>query len=125
MFGFRAAWLMKDEKDHVVGGCVLELMMYFSLIVLCTIFEAPWWVCAPMTVFTMAVYLERYMLLIHFTSHNVLFKSRAFELFAHHILCQFLGLPAYAYYRHHVIMHHGENNVMPYDLSSTMGYNRG
>lgn len=40
------------------------------------------------------------------------------------MLCPFFGMPSGVYYFHHVIMHHIENNVFPYDVSSTMHYQR-
>lgn len=35
-----------------------------------------------------------------------------------------MGLPTGMYHLHHVVMHHKENNIMPWDLSSTEPYQR-
>jgi len=40
------------------------------------------------------------------------------------VLSNYFGLPAGAYYLHHCVMHHQANNFFPYDISSTMPYDR-
>jgi len=52
-----------------------------------------------------------------------LFKSKIFNGFFQ-ILCPLFGLSCGCYRTHHIVMHHVENNVFPYDVSSTMQYQR-
>jgi fatty acid desaturase len=74
---------------------------------------------------TYGFYLQRFMLTLHFSSHRRLFpKGNILNGFAQYFLSPFFGLPSGSYYFHHVIMHHIENNVFPYDVSSTMHYQR-
>lgn len=40
------------------------------------------------------------------------------------MLAPLFGMPAGQYFLHHVVMHHKENNVFPYDVSSTEPYQR-
>jgi len=67
---------------------------------------------------------QRFILTLHFASHKHLFKSKLFDVFLQYGLCSFFGIPSGAYRSHHVVMHHVENNVFPYDVSSTMQYQR-
>lgn len=76
---------------------------------------------------TYGLYLQRFVLTLHFASHRYLFSGAqkpVFNFFLQYILCPFFGIPSGQYYLHHVVMHHIENNVMPYDVSSTMTYQR-
>jgi len=72
------------------------------------------------------LYGRRFILTLHFASHRRLFKKEHWILnnLLGSFVSNFFGIPTGAYYLHHVIMHHCENNVFPYDLSSTMIYQR-
>jgi len=68
------------------------------------------------------------VLTLHFASHRHVFNTPAakpiFNFLLQYVYCPFFGLPSGCYHLHHVVMHHIENNVMPYDVSSTMTYQR-
>jgi len=72
----------------------------------------------------LSLFFQRFILMLHFASHKPLFRSRFFDFFIQYIICPFFGLPSGVYRSHHVVMHHIENNVFPYDVSSTMQYQR-
>ena len=73
---------------------------------------------------------ERFILAMHYATHNEifcdkkLFISNILNGFPRYILSNFWGIPAGTYYLHHIMMHHKENNCFPYDITSTMPYNR-
>jgi hypothetical protein len=70
-------------------------------------------------------FLDRYILMLHNTSHRVLFK-RELGWLNHYIpwvLGPFFGETPETYVAHHMGMHHPENNLKN-DLSSTMRYER-
>ena len=52
------------------------------------------------------------------------FLAAALNVFPQVIISNFYGMPAGTYYVHHCVMHHQANNFFPYDISSTMPYNR-
>jgi len=70
------------------------------------------------------LYEQRFILTLHFASHKAVFASKWFDHYLQYIVCPFFGIPSGAYRAHHVVMHHVENNVFPYDVSSTMSYQR-
>jgi len=72
----------------------------------------------------LVVYLQRFVLTLHFASHKSLFASPVFDLYVQYVISPFFGIPSGTYRSHHVVMHHIENNVFPYDVSSTMIYQR-
>lgn len=69
--------------------------------------------------------LDRYILMLHCTSHRILFKKQ--YGFLNHVIPRvfgpFFGEPPEGYFVHHMGMHHPENN-MHTDLSSTLKYQR-
>jgi fatty acid desaturase len=72
-----------------------------------------------------ALYIQRFMLTLHFASHKKLFsKGNPLNNYSQYVLAPFFGVPSGMYYFHHVVMHHIENNVFPYDVSATMQYQR-
>jgi len=72
----------------------------------------------------LVLYLQRFVLTLHFASHKSLFNSHLFDLYLQYVISPFFGIPSGTYRSHHVVMHHIENNVFPYDVSSTMTYQR-
>jgi len=46
------------------------------------------------------------------------------HLFAPYFVTPFFGIPSGLYFYHHLIMHHKENNIFPWDISSTEHYQR-
>ncbi|EKX47855.1 hypothetical protein GUITHDRAFT_69166 [Guillardia theta CCMP2712] len=69
-------------------------------------------------------YQERFILGLHYSSHRAIFKYSALNLIPPYLLSPFFGIPSGIYYLHHCVMHHVENNVFPYDVSSTEPFQR-
>lgn len=70
--------------------------------------------------------LDRFILMLHCTSHRKLFKKRyktANDLLIPWVLGPFFGETPESYFVHHMGMHHPENNLED-DLSSTLPYQR-
>lgn len=84
-----------------------------------------WWLAAIYFAVNFFGFLDRYILMLHNTSHRVLFKReyRRLNVYIPWILGPFFGETPNTYYAHHMGMHHPENNL-PNDLSSTMAYRR-
>eukprot|EP01128_Nolandella_sp_AFSM9_P008973 TRINITY_DN5615_c0_g1_i1.p1 TRINITY_DN5615_c0_g1~~TRINITY_DN5615_c0_g1_i1.p1 ORF type:complete len:366 (+),score=63.98 TRINITY_DN5615_c0_g1_i1:49-1146(+) len=75
--------------------------------------------------FNFAIFMERFILTLHYQSHSPIFpRGDVRNSFASYILAPLFGMPSGMYYFHHVVMHHRENNIFPYDVSSTMTYQR-
>lgn len=70
-----------------------------------------------------AVFLDRFILMLHCTSHRPLFKDRRFNQLIPWVIGPFYGQTPESYFVHHMGMHHPENNLAD-DLSSTMKYER-
>ena len=71
-----------------------------------------------------AVFLDRFILMLHCTSHRALFKDRRLNQVSPWAIGPFFGQTPESYFSHHMGMHHPENNLGD-DLSSTMRYDRG
>jgi len=71
------------------------------------------------------VFLDRFILMLHNTSHRMLFKREHgwLNYYIPWVLGPFLGETPETYFAHHLGMHHPENNL-PKDLSSTMRFAR-
>lgn len=72
-----------------------------------------------------ALFMDRYILMLHCTSHRPLFKRkyRFFNLYIPWVLGPLFGETPEAYYVHHMGMHHKEGNLLG-DLSTTMPFRR-
>ncbi len=67
--------------------------------------------------------LDRFILMLHCTSHRVLFRARWMNSLIPWVLGPFFGQTPESYFAHHMGMHHPENNLTG-DLSSTLRYRR-
>jgi hypothetical protein len=119
--------LINDERDLPF----LSLMASFSLVVFpfaAYLFWArdfPLWLGVVYEAVLFGLFFDRCILMLHCTSHRVLFKP-AYRLLNHYIpwvMCPFYGQPPEGYFGHHMGMHHPENNLET-DLSTTMPYQR-
>ncbi len=84
-----------------------------------------WWLAVAYLLVNGLGFLDRFILMLHNTSHRTLFKPR-YRLLNHYIpwvLGPFFGETPETFYSHHVGMHHFESNL-PEDLSTTMPYQR-
>lgn len=68
-------------------------------------------------------FLDRFILLLHCTSHRVLFRDRQLNRVIPWVVGPFFGQTPESYYAHHMGMHHPENNLAD-DLSTTVRYQR-
>eukprot|EP00391_Amoebophrya_sp_Ameob2_P006836 CAMPEP_0178988090 /NCGR_PEP_ID=MMETSP0795-20121207/3622_1 /TAXON_ID=88552 /ORGANISM="Amoebophrya sp., Strain Ameob2" /LENGTH=451 /DNA_ID=CAMNT_0020679335 /DNA_START=209 /DNA_END=1564 /DNA_ORIENTATION=- len=68
-------------------------------------------------------FFERFILMMHFSSHRKLYHATPLNNFTLYCLAPFFGVPPGIYYLHHIIMHHGENNH-GLDVSETESYHR-
>ena len=70
------------------------------------------------------LFQERFTLALHFSSHRRLTDSPWLNTIPTYLLSPLFGIPSGMYFLHHVVMHHVENNVFPWDVSSTEPYQR-
>jgi fatty acid desaturase len=84
-----------------------------------------WWLALLYLAVNGAVFLDRFILMLHNTSHRTLYKPRYrfLNLWIPWVLGPFFGETPDTYFAHHLGMHHPENNLAA-DLSSTMRYQR-
>lgn len=84
-----------------------------------------WWLAAVYLAVNFLGFLDRYILMLHNTSHRALFRPK-YRFLNHYIpwvLGPFFGETPETYFAHHLGMHHPENNLAE-DLSTTMPYQR-
>lgn len=119
--------MINDPRDlpfvHLTIACstvaILGLALYF-------VPDAYFWPCALVYGLLWGFWvLDRYILMLHCTSHRVLFNRpfRKLNRLIPWVLGPFFGETPETYFVHHLGMHHPENNL-PDDLSSTMRYQR-
>jgi Fatty acid desaturase len=84
-----------------------------------------WWLGAIYLAIVAFVFLDRFILMLHATSHRPLFKAPwgFMNLYIPWVLGPFFGETPETYFAHHVGMHHTEGNLEG-DLSTTMPYQR-
>lgn len=119
--------LLNDPRDlpfvHLVLGCAVVAVAGMGLFFV----PAPWfWYAAALYGAVWALgYVDRFTLMLHCTSHRVLFDKRVgwLNYLIPWVLCPFFGQSPETYFSHHLGMHHPENNLAG-DLSSTMRYRR-
>ena len=119
--------LIKDPRDLIffrttawMATCLLPVS---ALMFVPGVFR--WWLAPLYLGYVMYFFIDRYILMLHATSHRPLYK-REYLVLGHVVpvlLAPFFGQSPYTYYAHHMGMHHPENN-MEDDLSSTLKYQR-
>jgi len=126
-------WLLRylqDPRDLPFGHLMLKIaatMLPLAVVLFVPALRGAWWwaVFGLFFYFSNARFKGPFGLMLHCTSHRVLFKKQHGWL--NHIIPWVLG-PLFgqtpeSYFVHHMGMHHPENN-MPEDESSTMAYER-
>ena len=119
--------IVNDERD--LPFVWLSLQMTLVLIPFAIYLFLPgrfnWWLGAGYLATLMLGFFDRYILMLHNTSHRPLLK-RKFKFAANYIpwvLGPLCGETPETYFVHHMTMHHAEGNLVN-DLSSTMKYQR-
>jgi fatty acid desaturase len=74
-------------------------------------------------VILLVLFLERFLLMLHFSSHRAIFHNNFLNSLPVWVMSPFFGVPIGIYKLHHVIMHHIENNH-GLDISSTENFQR-
>ncbi len=119
--------VLNDPRDAPFLG----LMVSATLVVipLAALLYVPgvfrWWLGVAYLGINFTVFLDRFILMLHNTSHRALFKPRFRWLNSYipWVLGPFFGETPETYFAHHLGMHHPENNLAA-DLSSTMEFQR-
>ena len=123
----RPTRFLNDRRDKPF--LVLMLCATFGVIPFAVALYVPgvfrWWLAAIYLLIVAFVFLDRFILMLHNTSHRPLFKAPwgFLNVYIPWVLGPFFGETPETYFAHHVAMHHPENNLED-DLSSTMGYQR-
>lgn len=122
--------LIRDERD--LPFIHLTLKITITLIPLAILLYMPfvtgwvWWLIAlAYAYFNNIVFKGPFGLMLHCTSHRVLFNKNVGWLnnYLPWVIAPFFGHSPETYYTHHIGMHHAENNLEE-DESSTMPYQR-
>jgi hypothetical protein len=119
--------LLKDERD--LPFMYLMAAMTVTIVPAAIVLFVPglfaWWLAAGYWVLVFAGFLDRFILMLHNTSHRQLFKReyRRLNVLIPWVYGPFFGETPETYFAHHIGMHHPENNLDD-DLSSTMRYRR-
>ena len=131
--------VLKDKRDYTLLLTFMQCtawIIFSSLVQIFLLPQSGWgylWLLVHIPI-TWAVLAERFILAMHYAAHRPLFPERGVKHSTlawclnnapQLILANFWGMPSGAYYLHHIVMHHQSNNVFPYDISSTMPYDRG
>jgi hypothetical protein len=119
--------LIRDPRD--LPFVWLTLQMTFVLLPTAAFLFWPgnfrWWMAPLYWALLFGVFFDRYILMLHNTSHRPLFKRQynGLKFYIPWVLGPLCGETPETYYIHHITMHHAEGNL-PRDLSSTMKYQR-
>ncbi|HUB08823.1 MAG TPA: fatty acid desaturase [Myxococcales bacterium] len=119
--------LLNDPRDRpflvLMAACTLVVLPFAGALYVPGVFR--WWLGVAYLAVVGLVFLDRFILMLHNTSHRPLFKKRwrLLNLYIPWVLGPFFGETPETYFAHHIGMHHPENNLDD-DLSSTMPYQR-
>jgi fatty acid desaturase len=115
---------IKDDRDFPI------LYMFFNVAVMTLPAAAIVFACESHLlgfiywIINTALFQERFLIGLHYYSHRGLFKNTTLNTIVPLVFSPFFGMPSGMYYLHHVIMHHSENNLDQWDLSSTEPFQR-
>eukprot|EP00123_Amoebidium_parasiticum_P009243 comp19356_c0_seq1/m.22297 comp19356_c0_seq1/g.22297 ORF comp19356_c0_seq1/g.22297 comp19356_c0_seq1/m.22297 type:complete len:387 (-) comp19356_c0_seq1:61-1221(-) len=119
--------LLRDPRDLPMIYLLFNItVIVIPGVIACYLLSPPWYVMIGFSFAYWFTFVQRFILCLHFSEHRRIFKDNVWYLnhYAPDFLTFFFGIPPGMYYLHHVVMHHQENNVFPYDVSSTMPYQR-
>jgi fatty acid desaturase len=124
--------LINDPRDlpfvHLIVACSVTALLGLSLypISLALLPGPTFWLAAVAYLLVWALWtLDRFILMLHCTSHRILFRRDHAWLnqVVPIVLGPFFGETPQTYFCHHMGMHHPENNLHD-DLSTTMPFQR-
>jgi fatty acid desaturase len=123
---------LNDTRDMEIAWLYWNIVttQYPALIALFTVLPPSNILGAAYLVVFNVLYLQRFILAMHYSTHRRLFKRGAFpgsELvnrFNIVLVAPVFGIPCNTYWLHHVVMHHVDNNEWNKDLSATEAYQR-
>jgi fatty acid desaturase len=119
--------LLNDPRDRPF--VILSIWATVVVLPCAATFYVPglfhWWLSPVYLVMLGLFFCDRFILMLHNTSHRSLFKPRVAWLneYIPWVLGPFFGETPETYFAYHIGMHHLEGNL-PEDLSSTMPYQR-
>ena len=118
--------LVQDPRDVSMVWLMLQCTVCAALGVSLYFLRIPYLISVP--VYWAVLFgglMDRFTLMLHCTSHRVLFKPeyRFLNQVIPWVLAPFFGQTPNTYFAHHMGMHHREENL-PDDLSSTMRFQR-
>ena len=126
---FMADLLGVEEKDNAlwynVWNCIVLTSINLFLIKY-YLMDRPWYYIALLSAIRFPLLgIPKFILALHYSAHRPIIKPKWLNnLIIEYIVTPFFGLPPGVYRFHHIVMHHREDNIYPYDVSSTMPYNR-
>ena len=118
--------LINDPRDlpfvHLIAQCLVLAGLGVGLFF---ITEHFWWFAVGYWLLVGLTTLDKFILMLHCTSHRMLFKKKyaALNKLIPVWISPFFGETPWTYFVHHMGMHHPENNL-PDDLSTTMPFQR-
>jgi fatty acid desaturase len=119
--------MIHDPRDLPFVRLSVEIMLvlvpFAVLLYIPGVFR--WWLAPIYMAVNMGLFFDRYILMLHNTSHRPLFKPpyRKLNRVIPWFLGPFFGETPETYYSHHMGMHHADGNL-PNDLSTTMPFQR-
>ena len=124
---FVVSTFLKDPRDAIMVSLIFNILItQIPLLYLLYTYPSHWFGLFYI-LFGTGMYLQRFILMMHYAEHRQLFKQpfhSVSQYFLSYLLCPIFGIPPGMYRLHHVVMHHIENNVFDEDLSSTEPYQR-
>lgn len=125
-----ARWVSQsliDQRDIVFVNLSLAItvVLWPLAITLFLLGDFPFWYGLVYWLVAGVFFMDRFILMLHCTSHRPLFKGkfRALNYYIPWVLGPLIGETPEAYFVHHMGMHHKEGNLMG-DLSTTMPFRR-
>ncbi len=121
-----AARLLNDPRDLPFVSLMLQCLAIAVAGVALFFVEHYFWLLAAIYLTVWAAWvLDRFILMLHCTSHRPLFRAnvRWLNLVIPWVIGPFFGQTPESYFAHHMGMHHREGNL-PVDTSSTLLHQR-
>lgn len=121
--------MIKDPRDLTfVYLCmkITALIIPMAILLFSSVQQGwQWWLGAAVYAGLIIYFVGPYTLMLHNTSHRVLFKHeyKWANYYIPWVLGPFMGQSPETYFSHHIGMHHAENNLHA-DKSSTMPFRR-